>query len=83
MEGDQVSRFELSEVEIACGVTMKDAANTREDSLVLRIPEGLRVTVPIDTPPALAGAAARMALGVPCEFAGLNHWGNPVYKPTE
>lgn len=67
--------LELSEVEIACGVTLDQVA--RELPRVL-VRDG-RVYIDGNVGPALAGATARAALGAPAAFVGLNQLGMSVY----
>lgn len=73
-----VTHFALTEMEQALGVTAEQAAQTRAQSLVFD--GGDAVALPVDTPPALAGAAARLALGGAVLFAGLNQYSQPVYR---
>lgn len=65
----------LTETEIACGVTPEQVTATRAQSLVTNG----RVVLPANTPPALAGAVAKQALGVDeVEHLGHNQIGYPV-----
>lgn len=67
----------LTEIEIACGVTLEQVYDLRPRVLVRED----RVFVPAETPPALASSTARMAFGGPAKFAGLNQLGMLVYRP--
>lgn len=71
--------FPLTVTEFACGVTLPAVVAERTGGLVF---DGGRAFIPKsrDCGPALAGAAARMALGGPVVFAGLNSAGWPVYR---
>lgn len=73
-----VTHFALTEMERACGVTAQQAAHTRAQSLVFD--GGDAVALPVGTPPALAGAAARLALGGAVLFAGPNQYSQPIYR---
>lgn len=73
-----VTHFALTEMERALGVTAEQAAQTRAQSLVFD--GGDAVLFPVGTPAALAGAAARLALGGAVLFAGLNQYSQPVYR---
>lgn len=68
--------LELSEIEIACGVTLEQVQDLLPKVLVR---EGA-VIFPKYTGPALCGAVARCALATPAQFAGLNSLGMPVYR---
>lgn len=68
--------LELTEIEIACGVTLEQVQELLPKVLV----RGGRVIFPALTGPALASATARAALASPVEFAGLNSLGMPVYR---
>lgn len=71
-------RFELTEGEEACGVTLEDVHDLRWQALVF---DGRSaVALPAGTAPALAGSTARYALGAPVEFVGFNELGHPVYR---
>lgn len=61
--------FTLSPVELACGVTMDDVRAHRAAGYVTA--SGLFVADPLASP-AVAGAAARMALGGPVEFSHVS-----------
>lgn len=74
-----VSDFELTETERACGVTLADVVRERARALV----RGGLVVVGDGVSPALAGAVARLALGCPVEFAGLTSSGFPRYVMAE
>jgi hypothetical protein len=73
-----MTEFTLSPIEVACGVTMDDVRRVRADAYVMH--DKRSVAIGRNTPPALAGAAARMALGGPVEFDALNIWGQPLYR---
>lgn len=70
--------FQLSDVEVACGVTVDQVEAVRATAYVMH--DGQSVAIAKDTGPALAGAAARMALGAPVEFDAINVFGNPLYR---
>lgn len=70
--------FQLSEVEVACGVTVEQVRAVRIKAYIMHDKQS--VAIPKDTGPALAGAAARMALGGPVEFVAINIFGNPLYR---
>lgn len=78
-----MNTFTLSAIESACGVTVDDVTRERSRAAVRLTSDGMRVMVDGDTPPALAGAVARMALGVRCERLGRNMVGHSVYAPAE
>lgn len=66
----------LTEVERACGVTESAVMVARARGAVVRH----MFLAPANTPPAVAGAAARLALGGPAEFSHINTaTGYPVY----
>lgn len=67
--------FKITEGEIACGVT-HEAIKALRPKILIR--DG-KVFFPNCTPPALASATARYALGKPVEFAGFA-LDMPVYK---
>lgn len=69
----------LSDIEIACGVTLEQV----QDVLPLVAVRNGKVMLPEATGPALAGAVARCALAGPVEFRGLNSLGYPVYGPAQ
>lgn len=69
---------ELTDTEVACGVTLEQVAELRPKVLM----KGERVVLPQNTPPALATSVARCALGAPAEYAGHNQLGLPVYRRT-
>lgn len=73
--------FELSPIELACGVSLDAVKHARSRAMVHLTSAGARVVV--DSGPALGGAVARMALGVRCEYLGLNGAGYAVYGPAE
>lgn len=75
---ETTTRTVLTEMERACGVTVEQVSWTRAESLVFG--GGEAVALPVGTPPALAGVAARLALGGAVSFAGLNHYSQPVYR---
>lgn len=68
---------ELTEIEIACGVTLEQVAEMLPRVLV----RDRRVIVPADTPPALAISVARCALGETAVYSGHNRLGLLVYRP--
>ena len=68
--------LELTEVEIACGVTLEAVAV--ELPLGRFVRDGNGFMVGKSAPPALAGAVARAALAGPVEFSHLA-FGCPVY----
>lgn len=72
--------FTLTDIELACGVTVADVRKARKDAYAYHggTPDAA-VALPRYCPPALAGAAARMALGAPVEFSHLSS-GMPVYR---
>lgn len=69
-------KLELTEIEVACGVTLEQVQEVLPKVLV----RNERVIFPKFTPPALCGAVARCALAENAEFAGLNSLGLPVYR---
>lgn len=69
-------KLELTEGEVACGVTLEQV----QDVLTKVLVRDGAVIMPKYTPPALAGAVARCALAGPAEFRGLNSLGLPVYR---
>ena len=68
--------LDLSEIEIACGVT--PSAVAVELSLGRFVRDGDAFMVSKSAPPALAGATARAAFAGPVEFSHLA-FGYPVY----
>ena len=68
--------LELSEIEIACGVTLEAVAV--ELPLGRFVRDGGAFMVSKSASPALAGAVARAALAAPVEFSHLA-FGYPVY----
>lgn len=68
--------LELSEIEIACGVTL--------EQVQVLLPKVLMrngaVYIPANTGAALAGATARCALAGPVDFQGVNVLGMPFYR---
>lgn len=74
------AEFTLSDIERACGITLADVRKARRDALIYHGGQTYpAVALPRYCPPALAGAAARMALGGPVEFSHLAG-GMPVYR---
>lgn len=72
--------FTLTDTERACGVTLVDVQSARNYAYIYRGGQPYpAVVLPSFCPPALAGAAARMALGGPVEFSHLSG-GMPVYR---
>tara|TARA_R110000782_G_scaffold186634_1_gene276846 strand:- start:3249 stop:3488 length:240 start_codon:yes stop_codon:yes gene_type:complete len=71
----------LTELEIACGVTLEGVA--------YELPRGLFIDndtafiVSGQAGPALAGSVARCAFGVPATYAGMNSHGDAVYRLTD
>jgi hypothetical protein len=72
--------FTLTPIEIACGVTLADVRDARARGYVLD--SGAAFVAPLNIGPALATAAARLALGVPVTFDHLALGGYPVYVPA-
>lgn len=72
----QINRHELTEIEIAAGVTLDQVAQVLPKALL----RDERVILPADTAPALAGSVARCVFGEPAEYAGHNQLGLPVYR---
>ena len=68
--------LELTEVEIACGVTLEAVAVELPLGRFVRDGDGFMVSK--SASPALAGAVARVALAGPVEFSHLA-FGCPVY----
>lgn len=73
-------RHTLTELELACGVTLDDVA----DMLIRVTAKGDGdVVFPAHTSAALASSTARCVhSGKACKFAGLNGLGMPVYRPA-
>lgn len=67
---------ELTEIEITCGITLDQVADTLPKALV----RNNSVVLPEDTPPALAASVARAALGEKAAYAGHNELNLPVYR---
>ena len=72
-----MSEFELTETELAAGVTYPDAAELSYRGYVTIA--GLVVVE--SKSPALSGAAARMLAGGPVDFLHFNPAGHAVYEP--
>jgi len=70
--------FTLSPTEVACGVTIEQVREVRAKAYIMHDKQS--VAIVRGTPPALAGAAARLALGGDVEFVAINIWGNPLYR---
>ena len=68
--------LELTEIEIACDVTLEAVAVELPLGRFVRDCDGFMVSK--SAPPALAGAVARAAIGGPVEFSHLA-FGYPVY----
>lgn len=69
----------LSEGEVACGVTEEQVAEVLPKGAFFS--GGDVFALPAGTPPALAGAAARVAFGGPAEFSHLNSLTKyPMYR---
>ena len=66
----------LTDLEEACGVTLKDVA--RELPRVY-MPDSATAVLPAGLAPALAGSVARCAIG-DCVYAGLNGFDMPIYR---
>ena len=69
--------FHLTELEMACGVTLDKVTETATQT---RTTNDRRVILPRDTGPALAGATARYILKARVDFVGFNMLGQPVYE---
>lgn len=77
--------FTLTPVELACNVTIDAVRAARASALILNTGESLsyrRVAVAGNVSPATGKAAARMALGVPCQWLGLDGAGHGIYGPA-
>ena len=72
------NEFTLTDIELACGVTMEDVQRTRRESYVFDHEQA--VAISWGTPPALGTAAARLALGAPAWFVGRTELGQAVYR---
>ena len=72
--------FTLTPTEAACGVTLAAVSDTRARGYVLD--SGAAFVAPLNVGPALAQAAARMALGVAVTFDHMALGGYPVYVPA-
>lgn len=72
-------KLELTEIEIACGVTLEQVQD-----LILKVlvREGVGVIFPVDVAPALAGAVARCALAGAAEYSGHNQFGQAIYRQS-
>ena len=68
--------LELTEIEIACGVTLEAVEAELPLGRLVRDSDAFMVSK--SAPPALAGATARVALDGPVEFSHLA-FGCPVY----
>lgn len=73
--------FELTEIEEGAGVTVKDVERESANSFVYM--GGDKVAMSYQIGPALAGAAARHRLGGDVEYAGMNKFGEPMYRKSE
>lgn len=69
---------ELTETEIAAGVTLEQVADLLPKVLIRS--DGSKIVLPADTSPALAGSTARCAFAGPVDFAGFNQLAQPVYR---
>lgn len=78
-----MSTFTLSELELACGITLDAVRTARSQAMTHLTREGFRVVVAPEVGPALGGAVARMALGVRAEYLGMNALKCPVFGPAE
>lgn len=74
-----MAEFALTDIEVACGVTLPEVRQCREQAFVLH---DRAVCLPSGAGPALSTAASRMALGVPTEFVGFNQFRQPIYRAT-
>jgi hypothetical protein len=70
--------FTLSPTEVACGVTVDEVRRVRAEAYVMH--DKRSVAIGRNVGPAVAGAAARLALGGPVEFDTINIWGQPLYR---
>lgn len=69
----------LTEIDLACGVTLEAVADTLTKCLV----RGDTVIMPADVSPAVAFSTMRAAFAnAPFEFVGLNSFSQPVYRRT-
>lgn len=75
-----VFKLELTEFEIALGVTIADVQ--RELPRGAFIDDGRAFVVDGNVGPAPAMTVARTAFSGPVRFAGLNTFGMSVYRPT-
>lgn len=72
-----VYKLELTEIEVACGVTLEQVQEVLPKVLVRR---GELAIMPDGLSPALCGAVARCVFaGAGIKFQGLNMFGQPVY----
>lgn len=72
--------FALTPIETAGGVSLADVRDARARGYVLDA--GAAFVAPSNVAPAVAQAAARMALGVPITFDHLALGGYPVFVPA-
>lgn len=72
-----VYKLELTEIEVACGVTLEQVQEVLPKVLVRR---GELAIMPDGISPALGGAVARCVFaGAGIKFMGLNAFGQPCY----
>lgn len=71
-----MSAFTLTELEVACDVTVPKVAALSERAHLTG--DGLIVVE--DRGPALTGAAARMKAGGPVTFVGINRFDHALYR---
>lgn len=69
-------KHELTDTEIACGITLEQVAEVLPKTLV----QPDRAILPAGTAPALASSVARCVFGEPAVYAGHNDLGLPVYQ---
>lgn len=67
---------ELTEIEIAAGVTLDQVADMMTKGLM----RNNRVILPADVSPALGMSVARCMFGEPAVYTGHNELGLPVYR---
>lgn len=72
-------KLELTEIEVACGVTLEQVAEVLPKVLM----RNNACIIPGDVGPALAGAVARCAFAEPAEFLAMNGLGQSIYVPRE
>ena len=72
-------KLELTEIEIACGVTLEQVQDVLPKVLVRN---NVGVIFPETVSPALAGAVARCALAGAAEYSGHNQFGQAIYRQS-